>query len=79
VANVRALLAEKRSSPGICRDQRFADRPKLTDIFRDNSSPGFCARTIEIACRHYGYKQKDVAEFLGVHPSTVLRALRRNR
>jgi len=47
--------------------ERFADRPTLETIFRDNE------RDIGIfkAFRNHGYRLKEIGDFLGLHYSTV--------
>lgn len=55
----------------IPREQRLVDRPPLGDILA--SAPKEAA--IVTAYREYGYKLREIADFLGVHYSTVSRRL----
>jgi putative transposase len=55
----------------IPREQRLISRPSLGDVF--GSAPR--ERGIVTAYREYGYKLKEIADFLGVHYSTVSRRL----
>jgi len=56
----------------IPREQRLADRPPIEDIFGRTS----VERAIATAYREYGYRLFEIADFLGVHYSTVSRRLR---
>ena len=55
----------------IPREQRLVNRPSLQEVFA--SVPG--ENAIATAYREYGYKLKEIADFLGVHYSTVSRRL----
>jgi putative transposase len=57
----------------IPRVQRLVSRPPIEDIFEAASEE--CA--VVTAYREYGYRLKEIAEFLGVHYSTVSRRLKR--
>ena len=57
----------------IPREQRLANRPALKDVLE--SAPE--ERAVSIAYREYGYKLKEIADFLGVHYSTVSRRLKK--
>jgi REP element-mobilizing transposase RayT len=60
-------------SDEVPKRERFADRPCLEEIFRDNE------RDIGIykAFRKYGYKLKDIGDFLGLHYSVISRIAKR--
>lgn len=53
------------------REQRLVNRPSLQEVFA--SAPQH--EVIPTAYREYGYKLKEIADFLGVHYSTVSRRL----
>lgn len=57
----------------IPREQRLANRPLLEDVF--NSAPE--EKAASIAYREHGYRLKEIADFLGVHYSTVSRRLKK--
>ncbi len=57
----------------IPREQRLINRPTIEDIFRADSEE----RAIATAYREYGYRLREIADFLGVHYSTVSRRLKR--
>ena len=63
----------------IPRRQRFAARPGLDALFRWDSGggKGQVSRRVREAVERYGYNQREVAEFLGVHYSSVSRRLRK--
>ncbi len=57
----------------IPRSQRYVDRPSLRELFRDKRK-----RNIRIAeaVYEYGYRQREVADHLGIHYSTISRLLK---
>ena len=55
----------------IPREQRLVSKPSLQDVFASAQQQG----AIATAYREYGYKLKEIADFLGVHYSTVSRRL----
>jgi len=56
----------------IPREQRLVHRPSIEDVFASTSEA--CA--IATAYREYGYRLREIAEYLGVHYSTVSRRLK---
>lgn len=54
----------------IPRRQRYANRPALSTILANGEHS---AKQIRKAVTDYVYRQKEVAEFLGVHYSTISR------
>jgi hypothetical protein len=63
----------------IPRKQRFAARPGLDALFRRDSGEGKgrIFRRVRVVVERYGYSQREVAEYLGVHYSSVSRMLRK--
>jgi len=57
----------------IPREQRLASRPLLEDVFA--SAPE--ERAMATAYRVHGYRLKEIADFLGVHYSTISRRLKK--
>ena len=57
----------------IPREQRLVNRPPIEDIFGSTSEE----RAVVVAYREYGYRLREIADFLGVHYSTVSRRLKR--
>jgi putative transposase len=58
----------------IPKRQRYAGRPALQEIFGTGNPTG---EEIRKAVMGYGYSQKEVAEFLGLHYSTISRRVNR--
>ena len=58
--------------PEVPRAQWRPVRPRLERIFRAEG-----ARAIPLAYREYGYRLREIAEYLGVHYATVSRRLRK--
>jgi putative transposase len=54
----------------IPRRQRYVGRPGLSEILTERKIRG---KEIRAAVLEHGYSQKEVAEFLGVHYSTISR------
>jgi REP element-mobilizing transposase RayT len=59
----------------IPKRQRYLNRPLLTDIFEDG---GITDSAMKKAVMEHGYSQKDVAEFLGLHYSTISRRVNKS-
>lgn len=57
----------------IPREQRLVSRPPIEDIF--GAAPK--ERAIATAYREYGYRLREIANYLGVHYSTVSRRLKK--
>jgi REP element-mobilizing transposase RayT len=76
VARVGRALAPHRGCREVVYAERFADRPRLIDLFAIGADA--CAREIAIrkAFDDHGYTLREIGEFLGVHPSTVWRHVR---
>ena len=69
---------EKRGQIGeVSRVERFATRLRLDEIFEEGIDKGVRDRKIYIAHVRYGYKLKEIADYLGIHYSTVSKALKR--
>jgi hypothetical protein len=63
-------LAAAPHSTEMPRRQRFAARPTLTELFENDRDAGLLA-----AYHEFDYSQREIAEFLGCHYSTVSRWL----
>ena len=60
----------------IPKGQRYMNRPSLGDIFKDTKRErGKRNREIADAVDRWGYSQKEVADHLGLHYSTVSRLI----
>ena len=71
---LRRLVTEKQQVREIPKGQRFVGRPSLEKLFSQKSRVKASRdRLIVKAVTQYGYSQMDVANFLGLHYSTVSR------
>ncbi|MDH5668892.1 MAG: transposase [Nitrospira sp.] len=75
VKQLSAELQDKRPLKEIPRQQRFAARPKLSQLFSDS----FCAdrvqrnETIRRAHLEHGYSLSEIGQVVGLHYSTISR------
>jgi len=80
-ADFLARLRERAPDPAtlveVPRAQRFALRPALAALFTNVLSKDDRDARCALAVREHGYTMKEIAEFLGLHYSTVSRALSR--
>jgi len=76
IENIKHLMRGKEKLKEITREQRYIARPALNEIFKlkDKKSKD---QVIYEAHLQYGYTLKDIAEYIGVHYSTVSRAIKR--
>lgn len=72
---LKPVLAGKSDSTEIPRSQRMLARPQLSDLF---AAAGKEARngSIHEAVERWGYSQKEIADFLGLHYSSISRILK---
>jgi putative transposase len=61
----------------IPRSQRYLGRPSLDALFKDTKARGKLERDRRIyeAVQHYGYSEREVADYLNLHYSTVSRLI----
>jgi putative transposase len=69
--------AEKFPSREIPKSQRFALHPSLPEIFGERKSKKKRDEAIVESYIVHGYTQSDIADFLGIHYTTVSRAIHR--
>ncbi|MFH1311856.1 MAG: transposase [Candidatus Eisenbacteria bacterium] len=79
IEEMRPHFKEKESDRGISRSERFAARPSLERIFRRARVWPKCERAIRVAREGHGYTLKEIAAFLGVHRSLLIRELRKSQ
>lgn len=79
VEKVSGLLQEKVDMKEIPRCQRFAGRPGLEEIFAEafNLAKGVRNEKIYDAHINCGYTLKEISEMLGLHYTTVSKAIRK--
>jgi putative transposase len=77
VAHMQELLEGKQDIKEIPRSQRYPGRPPLNRIFADTQVGDKQQRNQRIAEAHvaYGYTLKEIADFLGVHYTTISKAV----
>jgi hypothetical protein len=70
-------LMGKRDIPELPKIQRYADRPSLTQIFSGNIFQDIGNRNekIQEAVQRYGYRQREVADYLDMHFNSISRIL----
>src|SRR4030042_199112 len=78
VENFKDLLGDKEAIKEIPRQQRYAGRLKLKEIFKRKSSGGKKSRNQGIYDAHinYGYTLKEIANYLGIHYTTVSKVIK---
>jgi hypothetical protein len=72
-------LKGKRDIAELPKAQRFADRPSLEKIFSGNILKDIGKRNekIQEAVQRYGYRQREVADYLDMHFTSISRILRK--
>jgi len=69
-------LIKKQEELEIPKKQRYVTRPPLSDIF-DYKEKKQQEKQMYQACQQYGYTLKEIAEYLGVHYTTVSKVIKR--
>lgn len=77
MAHLRERAPDPATLVEVPRAQRFALRPALTALFTKVMSKDDRDSRCVLAVSEHGYTMKELAEFLGLHYSTVSRALSR--
>jgi hypothetical protein len=78
IESVIDYVKGRREIPEIPKSQRFMNRPDLREVFRENVLRDKRKRNERIveAVQEYGYTQREVADHLGMHFTSVSRILR---
>ena len=78
VGSLVEYVKGKKQIPEITKGQRFMNKPPLGDIFKSEVIGDRQRRDskIEEAVLEYGYSQREVADYLGMHFTSVSRILR---
>ncbi len=72
------MLTGRQQILEIPKEQRYASRPALSEVLAVNpQARSEVDQAIYYAHAVFGYTQKEVADFLGVHYATVSRAVKR--
>jgi hypothetical protein len=76
IEEIKHLLRGKERLKEITREERYLTRPALKEIFKSKNKKSKDQVMYE-AHLQYGYTLKDIAEYIGVHYSTVSRAIKK--
>ena len=74
IDKIKHLMSGKENLKELTKKQRYITRPFLKEIFKDKKSK---AHAMYEAHQQYGYPLKDIAEYSGVHYTTVSRVIKR--
>jgi len=79
IERLSGVLGEKGGAKEIPKTQRYAGRPSLEELLKEEGVRHKKVKdeTIYMAYTQYGYRMKEIAEYLGVHYATVSRAVMR--
>ena len=76
VQKIKVYLQERKKMREIPRIERFAIRPKLSEMFSQIKNKKERNEKIYAAHIEYGYTLKQIADCLGIHYSTVSKAIK---
>ena len=76
VQKIKVYLQERKEMREIPRIERFAIRPKLSEMFSQIKNKKERNEKIYAAHIEYGYTLKQIADCLGIHYSTVSKAIK---
>ena len=79
IAKMQDKLVEKKDIKEIPREQRYPGRPSLQELFTESNNRQGRDRQIATAHLEYGYTLQQIASALGIHYTTVSRAVKRQR
>jgi putative transposase len=75
VKKFKDLLEDKRQVKEIPRRQRYVSRPSLDKIFSGQEAKGQRDMSINTAHMSHGYTLKEIADYLGIHYTTVSKVI----
>jgi putative transposase len=78
IEKLRDAIPEKTAVKEIPKLQRYANRPQLKEIFADWKTKKKRDEAIVTSHVTYGYEQKEIANFLGIHYTTVSHLIKRH-
>ena len=76
IDKIKHLRRDKERLKEITREQRYLARPALKEIFKAKDKKSKDQVMYE-AHLQYGYTLKDIAKYIGVHYTTVSRAIKK--
>jgi AraC-like DNA-binding protein len=73
ITRLQPALKQRRAIPDVPKAQRFADRPRLEDLFQDVAQHPKTVRNqlIQQAHEAHGYTLAAIAQVVGLHYTTV--------
>jgi hypothetical protein len=77
VEKLKGYLKDSEEIAEIPRNQRYVSRPHLKTLFNEKFTKAKRDTTIAQAVHRYGYSQREVADWLGLHYATVSRIANR--
>ena len=78
IDKIKDAIPEKTAVKEIPKLQRYANRPQLKEIFADWKIKKKRDEAIVASHVTYGYEQKEIANFLGIHYTTVSHVIKRH-
>jgi hypothetical protein len=75
VEKFKDLLEDKKQVKEIPRPQRYVSRPSLDKIFRGKKAKAQRDISINAAHMSHGYTLKEIADYLGIHYTTVSKVI----
>ena len=80
IGTLKEYIRVNKDIPEIPKSQRYVDRPKLKIIFDTRILGERKKRNKKIveAVEKYGYKQREIADYLGMHFTSISRIIREN-
>jgi len=75
VEKFKDVLEDKKQIKEIPRSQRYIGRPSLDNIFRGNKTKAQRNTSIHNAHMSQGYTLKEIADYLGIHYTTVSKVI----
>lgn len=78
IETFKDVLRNKETVKEIPRQQRYAGRPDLKEVFTKKGSGGKHGRNQGVYDAHvtYGYSLKEIADYLGIHYTTVSKVIK---
>jgi len=71
----KEYLSDREKVKEIPRLQRYLNRPELSELFPENSGRDERNQAIFAAHVNHGYKMNEIASYLGVHYTTISKAM----
>jgi putative transposase len=75
VEKFKEVLEDKKQVKEIPRSQRYIGRPSLDNIFRGQKTKAQRNTSIRNAHMRQGYTLKEIADYLGIHYTTVSKVI----